>query len=193
METSEKQDSPPSSQIHPSPNCTLAFSVSTRKEGHCINETLKHCWFDVGPASQTLGQHQCNIVSTSRVYRDEISQHARLCLSVPGCLINKCALTSRTQTYSNVADNWPALSQCCLDSPSPSPFCHPFLLCCSARKFSNIILHLFILILFSMIDWVSTRAYDMGKLHPNHWMSLKQKKKHFWTFWVEHTSAPFFF
>ena len=31
------------------------------------HETLNQCWFDVGPSSPTLGQHQINIGSTSRV------------------------------------------------------------------------------------------------------------------------------
>ena len=34
------------------------------------HDTLNHCWFDVGPASATLGQHQTNIGSTYRVHWD---------------------------------------------------------------------------------------------------------------------------
>ena len=34
------------------------------------HDTLNHCWFDVGPASATLGQHQTNISSTYRVHWD---------------------------------------------------------------------------------------------------------------------------
>ena len=36
------------------------------------HDTLKQCWFNVGPASQTVGQHLTNIVSMRRVFWTEI-------------------------------------------------------------------------------------------------------------------------
>ena len=42
------------------------------------HEILNQCWADVGPAAQTLGQHQPSIGSMSRVCRDGLSQAVTL-------------------------------------------------------------------------------------------------------------------
>ena len=49
------------------------------ENNYVIKDTSKHeifnqCWADVGPAAQTLGQHQPSIGSMSRVCRDCLSQ-----------------------------------------------------------------------------------------------------------------------
>ena len=44
-------------------------------------ETLNQCCADVGPASQTLGQHQPSIGSMSRVCRDMVCHHPCSCKS----------------------------------------------------------------------------------------------------------------
>ena len=47
--------------LAPSQHNTLLFS-------NCCNTPLFYCWFNVGPASQTVGQQYSNIVSTSCVF-----------------------------------------------------------------------------------------------------------------------------
>ena len=42
------------------------------KEDPSKHETLNQCWADVGPAAQTLGQHQPSIGSMSCVCRDGV-------------------------------------------------------------------------------------------------------------------------
>ena len=49
-------------------NCTSRVE-SKNVESANQHEALSHCWFDAGPPSTTLAQHQSNSGSTSRVRR----------------------------------------------------------------------------------------------------------------------------
>ena len=43
----------------------------TTRLSRCKHETLTRCWCDVGPASQTVDQHQSNIGSMFCYYRND--------------------------------------------------------------------------------------------------------------------------
>ena len=63
----------------PHPRSFVEVFIKMTGNNYVIKDTSKHeilnqCWADVGPAAQTLGQHQPSIGSMSRVCRDGFSQ-----------------------------------------------------------------------------------------------------------------------